>query len=156
MAKQNWPRSDKERLESIKEVQKLSKTFDQVDVGKIVSEAVGDYWTEREVAWGLIGVILNKAHSTDGWIKRFKLEKTTKSLEEKMNHVRTCSKCLLIMAHAKNAIEYILTVPKAVTLQGGEKATRYLARKNKMTEAEFKEWLDKTGQSILKEMNEDI
>ena len=121
----------------------------------MVIDAERDYWHIRELAYGFIRVIINKAHVRDGLWKRFKLERILKDLEEQINHAQSCSMCKQVMIQAFMAIDYISMIPRIVTREDGEKAIKYLAEKNNMTEAEFREWMDKTSDRIIKEMNED-
>ena len=122
--------------------------FDRViDAGK-------DYWHIRGLAYEFISVIINKAHVDEGLWTRFKLVRSLNDLEKKINHTQTCPKCKQIMNWAVMAINYINIIPRIVTREDGEKAIKYLAEKNNMTEAEFRKWMNETSNRILKEMKE--
>ena len=47
------------------------------------------------------------------------------------------------------------TSPRVVSREEGERAIKFLAKQNNMTEAEFREGVNKTGNEIIKKMNED-
>lgn len=118
-----------------------------------IIDAERDYWQVRKLAHEFVNVIIEKAHINDGFWKRLKLVRSLKDLEEQINHVQACPECTQVMNQAVMAINYINIIPRIVTREDGEKALKYLAEKNNMTEAEFREWMDKTSKRIIKEMN---
>ena len=153
-------RSDEERefvREAIRENQEAVTVPGGVDFNqalKAMADADKKYWTERELAYGFIRVILDKAHENDGWLEWFKLERSIKGLEAQINHSQGCPKCKRVVEHAVGAIDYINMVPRAVTLEDGEKALRSLAKKNCMSVEDFRAWIDATSDKVIKEMNE--
>lgn len=119
-----------------------------------VIDAERDYWHIRELAYTFVSVIINKAHVSDGLWKRFRLERSLKDLEEQINHAQACPKCKQVMNQAVMAINYINMISRVVTMEDGEKALKHLAEKNNMTEDEFRAWMNKTSDKIIKKMNE--
>ena len=156
MSGQKDLKSTDELIEAILRNRREMTLPDNVDFNfDRVIDAERDYWHIRKLAHVFVKeVIINEAHFNDGLWEGFRLERSLKNLEEQISHVQTCPKCKQVMYYAVMAIDYINIIPKVVTREDGEKAIRYLAEKNNMTEAEFREWMDKTSAKIIKEMNE--
>lgn len=152
---QKNPKSTDDLVEAILRNKREMSPPDGVDVNfDRVLDAERDYWSIRGLAYAFVSVIINNAHINDGLWKRFKLERSLKDLEEQINHVQDCPKCKQVMNQAVMAINYINIIPRIVTREDGEKALKYLAEKNNMSEAEFREWINKASDQIIKEMND--
>ena len=155
MTEQKKPRNTDELIEAILKNKREMSPPDGIDFNfDRVLDAERDYWKIRELSYDFINVIIEKAHVKDGLWKRFKLERSLKDLEEQINHVQACPECKKVMVLAFMAINYINMVPRVVTREDYEKAIKYLAEKNNMTEPEFREWMNKISYKVIKEMNE--
>lgn len=158
MAEQDGHKSTDELIEAILRNKREMSLPDGVDFNfDRVMDAERDYWHIRKLSWAFVRVILDTAHAGDGLWKRFKLARSLKNMEEEMGHVQVCPKCKEVMHHAAMAMNYVNNyiniLPGVVTREDGEKAIKHLAEKNNMTEAEFREWMNKTSDRIMKEMN---
>lgn len=159
MTEQTGLKSTGELIEAILKNKREMSLPDGVGIAlnSMVDRVIGaerDYWHIRELAYAFVSVIINKAHVADGLWKRSKLVRSLKNLEEEINHAQACPKCKKVMNQAVMAIGYINIIPRIVTREDGEKALKHLAEKNNMTEAEFREWMNKTSDKIIREMNE--
>jgi hypothetical protein len=157
MAEQKGFRSGEERLEAItknEEIMRASKGFSLEKMLEVVREYDIGYRTRRLLAYGFSRAIIGIAHREDSWWSCLKMKISFKSLKNRINHLQSCPKCKEVIVNVGNVMDYIKIVPGVVSLEDGKKAIRYLAKKNNMTEAEFREWMNTTSGSIIKEMNE--
>lgn len=106
-----------------------------------------------ELAYGFARVILGTVHRKDGWWSRLKMERSFKSLEDEINHLHNCPRCKQVIDHAVKAVEYLKIILRVVTREDAEKAIKRLAEKNKMTEEDFRKWIDETVDRVIKEMD---
>lgn len=150
---QNEFRNDEEILEAIRKSQERMRGPEGLNFEEVLGESLNSFHTERELAYGFARVILGTVHREDGWWSRLKMERSFKSLEDEINHLHNCSRCKQAMGHAVKAVEYLKIAPRVVTREDAEKAIKYLAEKNNMTEEDFKKWMDEIGDRVIKEMN---
>ena len=157
VADQNQFRNDNEVLEAIGKSQERMKEPEGFNFEETLKESLDSFHTERRLAYEFARVILDTAHLKDGWWSRLKLERSFKGLEDQIDHLQNCPRCKQVMGHAVKAIEYLKIVlsitPMIVTREDAEKAIKCLAEKNKMTEADFRNWMNETGDRVIKEMN---
>ena len=154
MTDQNGFRSDEEVLEAIRRTQEMMTDPKGLDYDKMVRESCNNFHTELELAYGFARVILDTVHRKDSWWSRLKMERSLKNLEDWVNHLHNCPRCKEAISRAVGAIEYLKIPPRIVTIEDGEKALRYLAEKNNMTVDEFRAWMNKTSEEVIRKMND--